>query len=164
MSLGFVLWAQALDNAGPDHLQVDGVEIGPDDSGRAGAIARVSNVVHRARNRASHGDVRRTDDGTDMVLEIPSLERDVAGRIAPMVCCGRIAAMRRDPAGVVDTVEQFAGHIGRSIGPAQRNAVLALIEEKKSADERRRLVLVSIAAVVVASFVFLVASRLPKHG
>lgn len=136
-------WAQALDNTTPDLIDLDGESLLPSEVVKREEVAtRVSNVVEMGSRIFESGDFQLTCDREHFVLEVPSVQHDDLGRIAPIVCLGRIDAL--DDASVVDIfagTQQFAHRIGRTLPPdcAELTTVaIDRIKKKFSAIEERR--------------------------
>jgi hypothetical protein len=114
----FILWAQALDNASPDHFEVSGKVLDPDETvQRQEAVSRVSNVIKRGARICEKSGVLLTADDSHFVLEVPSAQRDSAGRAAPIVCYGDYNATVGNSLGASAAIalDDFAGRIGRTL-------------------------------------------------
>jgi hypothetical protein len=134
----FTFWAQALDNSSPDHMDKRGEELSPDDSyHRNEVVALVSAVVKRGTRVFESNGVQLTVDKHHFVLEVPSAERDQAGRIAPIVCYGNYDPVMQSVgnafgASVAVGLHDFATRIGRSLQPEHVELVdIAFVELKK---------------------------------
>ena len=89
MTEKLIFWAQALDNASPDHIEMRGHKLSPDDNvQRQKAVSLVSSVVKAGSRIFDRQGVQLTEDGRHFVVEVPSAERDDAGRTAPIVSYG----------------------------------------------------------------------------
>ncbi len=118
MTEQLIFWAQALDNASPDHIDVSGSGLAPDDVvRRQEAVSLVSKVIKEGSRIFDVRGVQLTEDGRHFVVEVPSAERDRAGRVAPIVCYGAYDASVVDAllSSVVDDLEDFARRIDRNI-------------------------------------------------
>lgn len=116
----FTLWAQAIDNSSPDHFNVQGEELAADDSiRRQEAVSSVSKVIKNGSQFYKSNGVLLTADAQHFVLELPSTQRDIAGRIAPIICYGRYGT--EDSGRLGDSAElalkDFAKRIGRTLPP-----------------------------------------------
>lgn len=118
MKDSFILWAQALDNTSPDHFNVHGRSLEPDDAvQRQEAVSRVSNVIKNGVRLVENGSVLLTADASHFVVEVPSAQRDRAGRTAPIVCYGDYDSRAGDALGerVAHALDNFAKEIGRTL-------------------------------------------------
>lgn len=121
-----VFWAQALDNASPDHIEVSGKLLAAGDTGpRQAATAQVSGVTKAGRTIFSSGGVRLIVDRRRFVIEVRSSDTDHAGRIAPIVHCDEYNGAGDGTFGdaMIEEIDQFARRIGRTIPPAHREEV-----------------------------------------
>ena len=166
MSKMFVYWAQALDNASPDHLDVQGVRLAPEDAvRRQAAVSLVSSVVKTGSRIFSEHGVWLTENGHQFVVEVPSAEADQAGRMAPIDCYGEYEAEADDAFGaaVSDGIENFARSIGRTIRPDQAETIRRAFEARKKKSSRNRLVLLAgiglLALAVLAGVLALTLRR-----
>lgn len=118
MNKTLVFWAQALDNISPDHIELYGEHLSPNDSVKGQeAVSLVSSVVKAGSRVFDRDCVRITDDGRRFVVAVPSVERDCSDRIAPIVCCGEYDSTVED-AFIVDVANglgDFAKQIGRNV-------------------------------------------------
>lgn len=134
----FTLWAQALDNSSPDHFNVRGEELAADDSvRRQEAVSSVSNVIKHGTRCYESGGVLLTADARHFVLEVPSAQRDRAGRTAPIVCYGLYDA--KDGETLDDSaaaaLNDFAKRIGRTLSPEHlelTRAAFAALKKKRT--------------------------------
>jgi hypothetical protein len=128
----FIFWAQALDNASPDHIEMEGEELSPDDTRRRqDAVSRVNRVCKTGKTIFNQHGVQLTADRQHFVIEVPSAERDRAGRIAPIVCYGDYNDSTVGDAlgaSVAVALDDFAKRIGRNILPEHFDLVRASIE------------------------------------
>src|SRR5688572_7500316 len=149
-----VYWAQALDNASPDHIDLLGEELFPEDTvRRQEAVSLVSSVVKSGWRIFSEGGVQLTVDGHRFVLEVFSRQYDEAGRTAPIVCSGEYGS-RVDEAfldSVVVGIDDFAHRVGRTIHPEHFEITRrAFGRLKKKASTRRLVYVVGIGALALA--------------
>lgn len=164
MNSKFTLWAQALDNTSPDHIEVRGEILAAADAlQRQAAVSRVAGVVKREKWTFKEGWVRLVADGSHFVFEIPSEQRDSAGRIAPIVCCGDYDSTLCDVLGssTASALTGFASRIGRTLSPAHLDLAKVFFDElkKKSTQSRLQRNLIFLAV----SFLLLLAMCLAKQ-
>ncbi|HEV7368292.1 hypothetical protein [Arenibaculum sp.] len=136
-----VFKAQALDNRSPDHYRVRGEDLAPGDATRRQKAASLLSSVTKAGGRVFDQDgVRLTVHGDRFVVSVPSAERDVAGRVAPILCHGKLGAGRRAELGarVAEGLDAFAQHVGRSIDPAKAELVRRAMATAPGAPPARR--------------------------
>lgn len=143
MTEKLIFWAQALDNTSPDHIDMLGEELSPNDPvRRQEAVSLVYSVVKVGTRIFDHRGVRLTKNGRHFVVEVPAAERDCAGRTAPIICYGDYDPTTGDALGaaVVAGLDTFAKQIGRNIFPEHlglaRESFAAL--KKKILDEEAR--------------------------
>lgn len=165
MTEQLIFWAQALDNASPDHIDISGTRLSPDDVvRRQEAVSLVSNVIKAGTRIFDTRGVQLTEDGRHFVVEVPSAERDRAGRVAPIICYGAYDASVGDAlaSSVVDGFDAFAKRIDRNILPAHSElARKSFIELKKKSSTRRivRAAGAVAAALVLLALVYWLASK-----
>ncbi|KAB2911236.1 MAG: hypothetical protein F9K40_01165 [Kofleriaceae bacterium] len=143
MTEKFILWAQALDNASPDHFDVRGDELSPDDSvRRQEAVSLVSAVIKNGARVYENGGVLLTADDRHFVVEVPSAQRDRAGRTAPIVCYGDYDATVGDALGasVAVALDDFAKRIGRTLQTEHFDLARASFEALKKKSSTTKLV------------------------
>lgn len=149
----FILWAQALDNASPDHFDVNGKDLKPDETmQRQLAVSRVSNVIKNGVRIFEHNGVMLTADAHHFVIEIPSVQLDRAGRTAPIVCYGDYDAMVGDALGTSAALalDDFAKRIGRTLQPEHFERTQASFEAlKKKVSKTKIMRTIGIGAVVL---------------
>ncbi|MGK0256977.1 MAG: hypothetical protein ACI96M_000405 [Candidatus Azotimanducaceae bacterium] len=141
----FILWAQALDNTSPGHIEVQGEELSGDDTARRQAAASSVSEVGRAGSRIfDEQGCRLTEDGSHFAAEVLCVERDVAGRDAPIVCHGTYDSIVGEALvqAVIDATDGFAKRVGRTIRPGQFELLRKAFEtlKKKSLIRKRRIV------------------------
>lgn len=137
----FIFWAQALDNASPDHFDVYGNNLAPDDTvQRQEAVSMVSSVIKNGTRLFDKNSVLLTADASHFVLEVQSVQRDLAGRNAPIVCCGDYETITGNALGssAVIALENFAKKIGRSLQPEYYQLVLASFDALKKKSLKRK--------------------------
>ena len=143
MTEKFILWAQALDNASPDHFDVRGEELSADDSvRRQEAVSSVSSVIKNGTRVYEVSGVLLTADDRHFVLEVPSAQRDRAGRTAPIVCYGECDAAVGDALGAsaAIAIDDFARRIGRTLQPEHFEFARASLEALKKKSPTTKLV------------------------
>lgn len=143
MTEGFILWAQALDNASPDHFEVQGDELAVSDSARRQeVVSQVSRVIKNGARVYESDGVLLTADARNFVLDVPSAQRDRAGRTAPIVCYGEYDAAFGDELGAAAAVaiDDFARRIGRTLLPEHFELARASFQALKKNSSRTRLV------------------------
>ena len=114
----FTFWAQALDNSSLDHIEMRGEELLPVDSKRRErAVSLMSSVMKSGTRVFQNMGVQLTANDQQFVIEVPSAQRDQAGRIAPIVCYGEYNSAAGAALGVsvVAGLEAFRKRIGRNI-------------------------------------------------
>ena len=166
MTEQLIFWAQALDNASPDHINMYGTILSPDDVvGRQQAVTLVSSVIKAGTRIYDIRGVQLTEDGRHFVVEVPSAERDRAGRVAPIVCYGTYEPSVGDPltTSVVDGFEEFARQIGRNILLDHSNLARESFTELKKKYATRRIVRAA-GAVAVALVLLGLVSWLASKG
>jgi hypothetical protein len=139
----FILWAQALDNASPDHFEVRGKVLDPDDTvRRQEAVSLVSSVIKRGARICEKSGVLLTADDSHFVVEVPSAQRDSAGRTAPIVCYGDYDATVGNALGASAAValDDFARRIGRTLQPEHFELARASFETLKKKSSTTKLV------------------------
>jgi hypothetical protein len=165
MTENLVYWAQALDNASPDQIDLRGEELSSEDTiRRQEAVSMVSSVVKSGWRIFSEGGVQLTADGHRFVAEVPSAQRDEAGRIAPIVCCGEYGN-RIDEVFVESVavgIDDFAHRIGRTIDPEHfkiTRRAFAVLKKKASMRKRVRVFGIGALAFVLLALVYVFTSR-----
>ncbi len=160
----FMFWAQALDNASPDHIYCHGKLLLPDDgSDRQEVVSFVSAVVRYGKRIFIEDGVRLITHKKKFVIEIPSMEQDVLGRSAPIICSGVLVAEDREfyrsiTQGIVD----FSHQIGRTILPAHLNLVRKAIYIQKKSAKRLLMLKVGMLFIILILLVSIVHSLSPK--
>lgn len=163
MTEKFILWAQALDNSSPDHFAVRGEELPADDSvRRQEAVSSVSSVIKNGTRVYDVSGVLLTADSRHFVLEIPSAQRDRAGRTAPIVCYGDYDATVGDGLGVsaVMALDVFAQRISRTLLPEHlelSRASFEALKKKSSTTKLMRTTGIGAVALVLLAIVYWLA-------
>ncbi len=161
----FILWAQALDNSSPDHFDVRGKMLSADDSvRRQEAVSSVSSVIKNGTRVYDVSGVLLTADDRHFVLEIPSAQRDLSGRTAPIVCYGEYDVVESDALGasVAVALDVFAKRIGRTLQPEHFKLMRISFETLKKKSSMTKLVrTVGIGALALAflAIVYWLAQR-----
>ena len=160
-----IFWAQALDNASPDHFEMRGEELLSDDAvRRQEAVSLVSDVVKAGTRIFDAQGVQLTEDGRHFVVELPSAELDRAGRRAPIVCYGEYGSRVGDTlwASVAVGLDDFAKRIGRNISPEHFELARESFETLKKKSSTRslgRAVWIGAAALVLLALAYWLVSR-----
>ncbi|UPL20479.1 hypothetical protein [Alcaligenes faecalis] len=156
----FILWAQALDNASPDHFDVHGKDVEPDDTiQRQEAVSKVSSVIKNGARLFEQKGVLLTANASHFVVEVPSAQHDYAGRTAPIVCYGDYGTTVGDELGsaVAVALNAFAKKIGRTLQPIDSELARMSFEalKKKSLMTKRVLnVGIGVAGLVIFVIIF----------
>jgi len=150
----FIFWAQALDNTSPDHIEMNGEEIpAVDPARRQKAVSTVGAVSRSSRFSIECRDVRLAANSTHFVVEVPSVELDTAGRIAPLICYGPHHGYEDKQLGVkiVEGVLGFADRLGRNVSADNisdaHQALANLRAALKRAERMRKIAMGSVAVV-----------------
>ncbi|MDD2273244.1 MAG: hypothetical protein PHP95_14435 [Desulfuromonadaceae bacterium] len=152
MKESFIYWAQALDNSSPDHIEVHGQTLLPDDTvRRQEAVSLISGVVKAGSRVFDRRGVQLTCDGLRFVMEVPSMERDRSGRTAPIICSGDydLKISKELSASVVAGLDDFAKRISRNILSEHFNLARESFEVLKKKSSTRRLVRVVVTGIMV---------------
>ena len=154
----FILWAQALDNTAPDHFDLYGKSLDPEDTvRRQEAVSKVSSVIKNGVRLIEESSVLLTADASHFVIEVPSAQRDCAGRTAPIVCYGNYQTTAGDVLGksVSDELEDFAKRIGRTLQQEHFELARSSFETLKKKSSTKKLVsMVGAAGLVLLAVVF----------
>ena len=150
MSTIEILFAQSLDNVSPDDFVVGGVSMGPDmEDVRRHAKAKFAQVT-RVGTAAEIGEGVRIIWGAEhYVVAVAPPERDVAGRVAPMIAYGTWEAEAGEAFGrdVGEQLARFADSIGRTVSQRQIAAIATAFESKKKRRQRGRVIVLVALAV-----------------
>jgi hypothetical protein len=161
----FIFWAQALDNSSPDHIESHGEDLAPEDTvRRQRAVSLVSMVVKTGALVYESRGVQLTADAHHFVVEVPSVQRDRAGRTASIVCYGDYDGTVGDALGAAMAagLDEFAKRIGRSLLPEHFELTresFAALKTKSSTRRLVRMVAIGAAAVAVLVLGYWVVSR-----
>ena len=145
----FILWAQALDNTSPDHIHVHGKNLEPDDTvQRQEAVSKVSSVIKNGVRLVEERSVLLTADASHFVVEVPSAQRDHAGRTAPIICYGDYDTTSGDAFGksVAEALDDFAKRIGRTLQREHFELARGSFETLKKKSSTKKLVRMAGAA------------------
>lgn len=150
----FSYWAQALDNSSPDHIILEGEGTLPEDQiKRQQVVKLVSAVIKRGVRIFDAGGLKLTVNSPNFVVELPSEQRDVVGRIAPLICYGQIDYLEVEHSGneVFEGLSGFARSIERTISLEYSEFISSAFErlKKKSSDKRKRLVALALVIVII---------------
>ncbi len=148
--------AQRLDNQDPDHMEIDQYSLAEDDVTERQELARkISEVsLHgfEVFPKGSHAAFLLNDK---FLLKAPSDQLDEAGRIAPIICYGRVPD---DPpeswsGDVVEALNAFAEGIGRTVSKKNakvaRRALEAVLNKKRRDSIRRKALWTVVVAIVL---------------
>ena len=140
-----IIWAQALDNTSSDHFEISDGELT-----REAAVSRVYNVIERGRRVYAQDSVRLTASGQELVLELESAVKDLAGRTAPIVCLSGFDADLSPgfAAGLASDVDGFANRIGRKLAEGHSQLVANAIATLKK-NCRRRVTMVTLFILTI---------------
>lgn len=161
----FILCAQAIDNTSPDHFYARGEELSVDDSARRQeAVSSISSVIKNGMRVYEDSGVLLTADAHHFVIEVPSAQRDRAGRTAPIVCYGAYSAAVEDElvTSVTVALEHFAKRIGRTVQPDHLTLVRTAFEnlkKKSSTTKIKRTVLIGAGALALLAVVYWLVQR-----
>lgn len=162
MKKRFILWAQALDNTSPDHFYDRGEELSVSDSSRREeAVSSVAIVIREGKRVYEDSGVLLTADAHHFVIEVPSIQRDCAGRFAPIVCYGAYSATIEDQlvTSVSVSLEHFAKRIGRTVQSDHLNNVRSAFDDlkkKSSTIKNKRAVLFGAGALALLVLFWLI--------
>jgi len=131
-------FAQALDNTSPNHLSIDGQILHSNDTAlREQITTMIANTTMKGKNVFDEAFIQLHINGADFIISVPSAERDVIGRIAPIVCIGKINDPMDDSVTeqILYEINCFTAMIGRSVEPetirVARKALLLLKKNRK---------------------------------
>lgn len=165
MTERFIFWAQALDNSSPDHIEMHGEELPADDAvRRQEAVSLVSRALKSCDPIFEEQGVKLTVDAHHFVLEVLSVQRDRAGRSAPIICYGAYCHEKGDVLGtsVAVGLSEFAKRIGRTIQPKHfelsRDSFVAL-KKKISKQMIIRQATIGVGVLALIILVYWLASR-----
>lgn len=85
---------------------------------RQRAVSLMSSIVKAGSEVFDRDNVRITVDSRRFVVAVPSDERDCAGRIAPIVCCGEYNLPVED--GFIDKVKDGLGGLQKTLAALSR--------------------------------------------
>lgn len=132
-----------------------GEELSPDDTvRRQDAVSLVSSVVNAGSRIYNEDRVQLTKDGRHFVVEVPSVERDRTGRLAPIICYGDFVAMAEDDLSdsVALGLDRFAKRIGRNVLPEHLRLAresLSTLKKKSSRKKLARFLVVGLLALIL---------------
>ena len=110
--------AQSLDNLALDPMEVNGCPLEEKDKEeRKRLVQRIDQVSKSGTRVFSEGSISAFRLGNEFILEIPSDQKDSAGRIAPIICYGHVSreSEKSWPDEVVSAIRDFANRIGRGV-------------------------------------------------
>lgn len=158
-----VYFAQALDNISADHIQLNEeiLETAQKDK-RASAIAFISKISGHEQLRALSGAVKMIASPYGYLIELPSVEFDQSGRIAPILYASAYDANQeikdRDGDVILEGLKAFANKIGRTLDNRHGkdiNACLRELSKKKTAMIPRALPRILILAIIILALFLL---------
>ncbi len=125
----------------------------------------VSSVIKNGARVYENGGVLLTADRSHFVVEVPSAQRDRAGRTAPIVCCGEYDASVGDALGAsaAVAVDEFAKRIGRTLRPEHFEGARVSFEALKKKSSKTRLAR-AVGLGVVGLLLVVVAYWLASRG
>ena len=126
--------AQSLDNLTPDPMEVNGRRLeAKDQEERQKLVRHISQVSISGTQVFSEGPISAFRRRNEFILEIPSDQRDSAGRVAPIICYGRVSkeSEKSRPDDVVSAIRDFANRIGRGVSDqaAARRGIEAVLKK-----------------------------------
>lgn len=146
--------AQRLDNQDPDHMEIDQYSLAEEDVAERQELARkISEVSLHGSEVFSEGSYAAFLLSDRFLLKTPSDPLDEAGRIAPIICYGRVPDEPPEswPGDVVEALNAFAGRIGRTVKDAKeaRCAMEAVVNKKRRDSIRRKALCTAVVAIVL---------------
>lgn len=147
--------AQRLDNQDPDHMEIDQYSLAEEDVAKRQELARkISEVSLRGSEVFPEGSHAAFLLDNKFLLKTPSDQLDEAGRIAPIICYGRVPDEPPEswPGDVVEALTTFAGRIGRTVSKKNAKVAQCAIEtvaKKKRLNNMRRRALWTAVFVIV---------------
>ncbi len=143
-----IIWAQALDNISPDHIEVRGTELT-----REAAVSKVYYVIERGKRLYAADGIRLTDHRGQFVLEVPSTAQDQVGRTAPIIYWSRYETKLPDRFAnmLVTNIDDFAKRIGRNLADRHAEKIIQAIDALKKNIRFRQIAKLglTVAAVLI---------------
>ncbi len=163
--------AQRLDNQDPDHMELNGCRLAEEDVDKRQKLDRqISEVSWDGSQVFSEGYHAAFLLDDKFLLKTPSDQRDEAGRIAPILCYGRVPPEPSEswPGDVVEALIAFAGRIGRTVSEKSaevaRRAVEAVVKKKRRNGIRRKALWITAFAVGLSVVWIIYWILFKKHG
>ena len=155
-------WAQHADNVSPDHYQWEGEGLPEGEPRRNDVQSAVFSVTKEGRELSRDGGNRVVLNDDRFVIQSAGADRDVAGRITPLVVVGKIPAHADEDwkDSVVKGAEDFLDRLDdldRDTSDARMGAIgraLDALVEKKKAQRRRRVASLVLLLLLVALWAF----------
>lgn len=138
--------AQSLDNRSVDPVETDNQRRPQDDHIERRKFAeQISRVSLDGRLVFTNGIHAVHLLGDEFLIKLPSIERDVAGRVAPILCYGTLPDEPIDswPDEVVESIAGFARRIERTISAESRQIARDGVRELVTARRSRSVCTVS---------------------
>lgn len=149
----FTFWAQAFDDVGPDHFFHQGQCVEEDNAlERQSIVSKVTRIALDGKQYFDINHVKLIADSSFFVTELPMVERDLRGRISPIVCYGSCNLIKEDgfEESLCKEIDAFASSIGQGVAPQ----TLALVREAFRFLKKKRLQqrVARLATILVAAF------------
>jgi len=152
-------FAQALDNTSPNHLSLDGQMLHSNDTAlREQITTMIANTTMKGKKVFDEEFIQLHINGADFIISVPSAERDDIGRIAPIVCIGKVNDPMDDSVTekILHEIKHFTAMIGRSVDPETiRIARKALLLLKKNRQIPRYGLAIGAAIIAVIAIYLL---------
>ncbi len=147
-----IFWAQALDNVSPDHFFQGQLLDTNSTEERQYVATQIASVGKHGRCDFDDANVRLTTFRNQFVLEFPTNQRDEAGRIAQIVCCGRYTYLSSDLGDIVWSSScEFASKINRTVS-AEYKDIIARAFVRSRQKKMKKLALG--AGLIIGSIIF----------
>lgn len=152
---GYYFWAQALDNTTPDHFyyvynKQNVVEV----SECKNIIELIARVTKSGEVIYGDGRIKLIEKNRQVVIEVPTIQCDNAGRVAAVVSCFNIEQQIDDAfiGQVISRIDAFAQHINRTILLCDLEMVKTAMRKlnKRYVRKRRILLFISGTGIVVS--------------
>lgn len=123
-------WAQALDNESEDFIsKVDGVLTDLGGPAASSCVSEMS-LITQTVNEDKISDRLSVFCGSEKsLLKIIPVDKDVAGRLAPILCM--VSLSNHDPDSILQGLDRFLLHIDRKVDDALRSDILLLPKHNK---------------------------------
>jgi len=167
MKTQFSFRAQAADGISPAHLQVrDQIVADQEDAERIAAASEISAISQRGRVLWEQNGAKLTRYGDQIMLKVHSNEPDDRGRLAPILCWGRVTGFDLEDFGnaALAGCDEFAKRIGRTINSDHVALLKQAIRAEKKKHSKRRMIIVLAVIVIVVAIGYGVASQGSSAG